>query len=451
MDDQQDRFAERVKRIQERKVARPPAPPEMGDVPPLPLELPPMGPEGMPPGGGGGSGFGVIRLALILVVFVALLGFGGLYLKDTLGKTPGGVADASEPAQGDVVAGAPREVSPILTFVVERPKEDPEAPLAVQVDRGWILRPGLVANSDSTEIAVTDIVSGYDPNTPDLVPAEIEMFDANTGCTLRRPAPGEVVHNVRIEHGTGPTDIHVVSSAGMAEALKGHIEGVTTGRKQYLIGKTADGRMDRVDVFVTDTSAPVYLVLQNISGNTLWNVHRGPGAQIAHVALIGNTSGAVLPADIGLEALRISDFVAPHEFGAYDTIEPCMIRPFRKPEPGWRATIEGSQGNQLLANQMHTYSTGFAAFNDWYKKTLGIDADTNVVSIEAAAHVLVGPRPVGQVGYNLIGREKVHLVRTDRVYQSEEALIEAHLGLLNAAAGGDALTIDPVAMERKTQ
>lgn len=441
----QNEFAERLKRIEARQGGRPERP--VDSLPPLEA---PGGGDGGP---GGGSGFGPARIALILLVILAMLGAGGLYVVNTFGKQPGkAVASSSDEARTPVAAAsaapASIDIPPVLALEIKRPVVDSEAPPAVLGDNGWTLAPGVVANADRAEVTLEQVVSGYDPSRPDTVPGNVEMFDPNGECKLRRPAPGEVVHNVRLGSGTGLTDLHVVSDTVIAEALMEHLQGVLTVDKSYKIGKTANARMSRVDVFVTDTSGPVYLVLQSLYGNVLWNVHRGPGVQIAHVALIGSTPGVILPGEIGFEALRVSDFVEDHEFGANDEIRPCMIRPWRKPEPHWPAQRMADDGNQLYVNQIHSFSTGFRAFNTWYTGMLGVDADSNLVAAEGAAHVLVGPVPAGPLGYNRIEGRTVNLVRTDRVYRGDDALLEAHLALLTAAVGGDPRAVDPAPMER---
>lgn len=455
MSGQQNNFAERLKRIEERQGARP------ARAPSLDRDRSQNAGGGGGGGGGyeggtphgGGSGFGPVRMALILLVILGIFGAGGLYILNNFDKKPGSerVATGTKPAPATVKEVSTEGLPPILALQIERPDVDPNAPLSTLSDRGLILNPGLVANAARTELTVDQIAAGYDPSRPDLVPGKVEMFDPNAECTLRKPNADEVLHNVRLETGTGPTDLHVVSDAQMGAALSEHIEGVTAVGKKYQIGKTANGRMRRVDVFVTDSSAPVYLVLQSLGGNALWNVHRGPGVDISHVALIGGTSGVVLPGEMEFEAIRVRDFVSSDEFGANDEIRPCMVRPYRAPEPHWPAQQKANDNNTLYVNQIHSFATGFRAFDAWFTGVTGQDANTNLVAAQGAAHVLVGPVPAGQLGFNRIEGRTVNLVRTDRVYKGDEELYDAHMLLLADAIGGDPLGIDPAPMERATQ
>ena len=451
MSGQQNDFSERLRRIEQRQGVRPPREPALDPRPKADIGGGGGG-NGDAPRSGGGSGFGPFRMALVVMVILGLFGAGSLYVINTFDKqSDDKPATASVPTVEPGEAISTEGLPPILALRIERPGVDPNAPPSVLSDRGWIMNPGLVANAGRAEVTIEQIASGYDPAQPDLVPGRVEMFDANPECTLRKPRAGEVVHNVRLEDATGLTDLHVVSDVQLGAALAKHIEGVTAHDKHHQIGTTANGRMGRVDVFVTDTSAPVYLVLQALGGNVLWNVHRGPGVQISHVALIGDTPGAILPGDIELEAIRIRDFVGQDEFGANDEVRPCMVRPYRAPEPHWPAQQKANDNNTLFVNQIHTFATGFRAFNAWLTGVTGQDANTNLVAAQGAAHVLVGPVPAGQLGYNRIEGRTLNLVRSDRVYNGDEELYEAHLELLTAAFGGDPLGIDPAPMERATQ
>ena len=454
MSGQQNNFAERLKRIEAKQGARPARQPTLDDVPSPRLDGGGGGGgDGGAPQGGGGSGFGPGRMALILLVILGIFGAGGFYIVNNFEKTPGGKLETAgaKPAAPQAEEISTDGLPPILALKIARPELDPDTPPSALADRGWVMQPGLVANAARAEVLVDQIASGYDPSRPDPVPGKVEMFDPNPECTLRTPRSDEILHNVRLETGTGPTDIHVVSEAQMGAALMKHIEGVTAHNKVYQIGKTANGRMRRVDVFVTDTAGPVYLVLQSMGGNTLWNIHRGPGVTISHVAMVGYTSGAILPGDIELEAIRVPDFVGQDEFGANDQIRPCMVRPYRAPEPHWPGQQKANENNTLYVNQMHSFSTGFRAFNAWFTGATGQDANTNLVAAQGAAHVLVGPVPAGQLGYNRIEGRTLNLVRTDRVYNGDVELYEAHLALLTLAVGGDPLSLDPAPMERATQ
>ncbi|MEM7719612.1 MAG: hypothetical protein AAF222_10455 [Pseudomonadota bacterium] len=449
MDEQQKQdFAARLQRIQAQKAedaaeameaefALPPPSENSTDG----VQLPPLPPVNA---GGDGSGFGPVRIGMILIVLLALVGYGAFYLlemaddKSLLARPEASTLPIGEIAQaGDIQAP-----HPLLTFVVAR--DELGAPgRRIATDRGWEHTLGSVATPDGAQVQVTDIATGFDPSVPDEKPGKLASFAPNDTCTLRRPTDGDVVRNVRFGHATRPTQVHAFSDAGMVAALITHTNAALFNPKSYEFGLTARGRLNRVDVFVTDTSGPVYLVLQSMGGNTLWNVHRGPGVRIAHVAMIGNTSGIVVPQGVSFEALRITDFVTNFEFGSNDEIRPCMIAPYRLPKPFWEGQQKAQKGNTLFENQMYTFNAGHRAFAAWYQDALGVDPETGLTEAEGAGHALVGPVPAGPLGYRSLAGQTVYITEADHLLIGDDAVATVHRDLMLAASGGDVEAVLP--------
>jgi len=313
--------------------------------------------------------------------------------------------------------------------------------------QGWsILSPGL-ATADFSEMSVSDIAAGFDLNLS-AVPKTLIPFQVNRQCTLRKPQPIETVYNVRMGTGTLPTTTHVFSNETIADALLKHVEGVTSSKKNYLIGSRGAGRMFVTDVFVTDTSAPVYLVLQSFRQNVIWNLQLADGVRVSHVAMIGENSGLVVPErHTTFEALRISDFVTNFEFGANDDPPPCMVAPWRRPQAHWPAQEYANNGNDLYKNQIYSFNSGYRAFDDWYRRTLGVPADINVTAPHSAAHVLVGDVPDQPVQYRSMDGREVYITQNDFALIGDDEFESAHIALLTAAIGGDPALLDPAPQE----
>lgn len=225
-------------------------------------------------------------------------------------------------------------------------------------DQGWIMRSPSVATNQDTQIEVTQVLAGLDQEPSDPVLGAINIYDANSACTLRGVRDGEKLVNVRLEYGSRTAPISVFSDETLAHAVTDAIRGVVH-RKPYLQNKRPNGDMHVIDVVVTDTTAPQYLVLQNLYRNVLWNIHAAEGVTIAHVAMIGHDSGLVAhPGIKSFEGIRVADFVSGHEFGIDDEIRECMVRPWRKPEDHWPAVAKAANDNDLFENQMHTIFYG---------------------------------------------------------------------------------------------
>ena len=336
------------------------------------------------------------------------------------------------------------------SFIVDRAEKRPEgAPLRVLGDRGWTLWPGQVAAPDHAELAVAEVFSGFDPSLGSGVPGALIPFDVNATCTLRTPAAGEVIRNLRLARATGESGVHVISNAEMARALLGHIESLHHPPKRYRAAQAASGRMGLVDVVLTDTSGPIYLVLQSFRGDTLWNLHLARGVDLAHVAMIGDNSALVgVPEGTTFEALRISDFVTDFEFGSNDRPRDCMVAPYRKPADHWVAVKKAAKGNMLFENQVYTFNAGYQALKASYRDTLGVDASTNLTVAEGAAHMLSGPLPLDPLAYRGLEGRVVHVTRNDLVLTSDAAVAQAHLERLTLAAGGDLASLDPAPVGR---
>lgn len=395
----------------------------------------------------------LFRNTMIWTVLLGVLGAGGWYgAKSMVGEDNLTLASLSEGFGTLSQAAGNLNLGGGVNLTNNRDLNAP-AQLRKLQERGWSLQSPAIATPDKSEVDITQITVGFVPPTSATAPGQVIPFDANTTCTLRRPQQGEVVTNIRLHHGLLDAQMQIFSEEDLAEAVTKNVEGYTRHQKPYMQNAKVMGHVDAVDVVLTDTSGPLYVVLQSLDQDIIWNLLPAQGVQIAHVAMIGNDSGLVdLPAARSFEALRISDFVTKHEFGNDDEIRDCMIRPWRSPEPHWGAAKLAAEGNMLYVNQLKSYSKGQIAFNTWYTQTLGVDADTNLTSVNEAAHVLAGPMPTTPVTYLPITDRAVHMTRNDYIKAGpapvrEAEIAQMQLTLVTAAAGGDIALLTPPMMK----
>ncbi len=410
---QKQDFSERIQRIQQKHGTPPP--------PQVQTEAPPSEPA--PKGHN-------LRNAMIWAILAAMAGVGGFY----------GLMMFDEWKLSQ--AAAPDNQS------APQPQPKPVQDVRQITDQGWsIPSPGL-ATADREQLTVLDVATGFDPAGQDAPPNVLIPFAVNSECTFKRPQPNDVVYNLRMETGTLPTTTHVFSNRAIANALIDHIEGVQVSKKHYQTGSRAQGRMFAVDVFVTDTSAPVYLVLQSFRQNVIWNLQLARGVTLSHVAMIGENSGLVAPEqDVPFEAIRISDFVTNFEFGANDDPGPCMVAPWRRPQAHWPAQAKAENGNDLYTNQIYSFNTGYRAFDAWYRQVMGVPADTNVTGPHSAAHVLVGDLPDQPIEYRSMAGRDVYVSENDFTLIGDDTFEDTHIMLLTAAVGGDLALLDPAPQE----
>ena len=313
---------------------------------------------------------------------------------------------------------------------------------------GWEYPATHVALKEHRDLKVDTLVV---PNTKDDSSPKSVRFEPNSACTLRAPQPDQVVHNVRLMDASRYTKLHLFSKTELAEAVIDRIAGMRSSKANYKNAAIAEGRMGTVDVYVTDTSAPVYLVLGVLDKDVLWNIHLAPGAQLGHVALIGNKSAFSAPAgDYTYEALRIHDFL--DEDAIYDNEEPqpCMVAPWREPQSWW-TTAERLNHPIDAGHYQHIWNTnvqGYAAFDTWYRAQTGTAANVNAVEAIKAAHALVGPLPQSPIALSKNSTRVIHLASSDYMATSEAQIVAIHEELLLAAVGGDLLALTPPPMDR---
>ena len=263
---------------------------------------------------------------------------------------------------------------------------------------------------------------------------------------------------VRIENALLPGPLHTFSDAQMVGQVLQNVEAVTQDGADIATDMALAGTKTSLDVFLTDTSAPLYLVLQNMGDGIVWNLHAAADVSIAHVALIGADFSGVanLPADTSVEALLVSDFLPPYQNGADDAPRDCMIRPWRTPQSDWIGSLKSEAGSLTDRNLMLSYSKGYAAYDRWYTQTLGVNARANTVTARDAAHVLLGPVPETPLSYRPLTGQDIQMVETDHLmtgdFETRIAAVAAlQDDLLRAAVGGDISALDPAAVERNSQ
>ncbi len=340
----------------------------------------------------------------------------------------------------------------------------------VQSDQGAIYGARTVLGFDGADAVVGDFVFRSQDAPEGKNPTTTAEFEFNSACELRRPVSGENVMGVRLAATGQVSDVAAFDKGEMARKLLSGLQVSTEFRRSIRLGETEerksdytqlgqfDGSMNVVDVLLTDASEPVYLVLQTRGGRIIWNLHMAPGVTLAHVVMIaqGKVGLSGLPNGTTFEALRISDFVEPHFFGADDEPRDCMIRPWRKPQPNWIAWQKAQNSPGLQANMIETFTKGYAAYDRWYQGAFGVSASTNTVAAQSADHVLLGPKPPEKFQYRPIAGNDLVVIKSDFLIVGDLATRRAqtaqlHSEMMQAALGGDLTTLWPDAMQGESQ
>lgn len=322
-------------------------------------------------------------------------------------------------------------------------------------DIGWELPVGIVAAANGQHLNLASI--GLPPELPEGTnpePARVAEFAANETCAVQPVRASDVLHNIRLDDTSRYTHTHVFSKEELAKAVLKRLEAASKHAKNYARAAIAEGRMGQVDVFVTDTSAPVHLVLQSHNRDVIWDVHLAPGATLSHVAIIGNKSALAAPAgDYTVEAVRISDFTTPEDFYLKRDPETCPVLPVRAIKADWRL-------HQKRAQELHgdhykkvfnDVTSAHAAYAGWFEGNLGRAVSENLVSAKQAAHVLAGPLPSAPMPMQPMHEKTLHLTASDYAVFTAADMEAVHSNLMRAAAGGDLAALTPAIRERNPQ
>ncbi len=272
----------------------------------------------------------------------------------------------------------------LLSCTETIPTGDPSKTFT-QKTRGYVTRPGVLIGQERAAHWVQSALKGYERTDDQDLTAQPKIVPALRGCKFRKPSENELVANVHVGWGGMKAPVYVLSKKILMERAEDWIAKYKReGEVNDSQASPSQERLKAVDVVLTETSKPIYLVLQNDGGNILWNVHPGPDVVIAHVAVVG--SGAV-----GVANLNVA---VPVEFVTKKSLKKCNVRPVRKPADHWtfvRRAKDGSSGDlsEALAKNWRFYRT----YSRWFKKNFGIPSETAVIGLNRASHFLVGPLP----------------------------------------------------------
>lgn len=244
----------------------------------------------------------------------------------------------------------------------------------------------IAAMAGNRPVFIKDVLSGHTTQVASVIPAEITMIRPISGCRLTPPLDGTAVG-----HATA-------AATGLALPLLTYNDRDLAAGVQALADAYRETGSDRVsapsalayeayDVAVTETRAPVYLVLEGGPGNRIWNIHLAPGARIERVVLLGGTH-------VGIANL---DPVVPVEVLPGEALAACGIDPYYPLNPGHRffEVLKNGQGSSKADAEakLAVMQDRIAAYNTWFRDSFGVLADETRAGFDGGAVSVVGPQP----------------------------------------------------------
>ena len=446
----QDPFSERIKRIEERKQREREANPNYTD------------PAAVSRRSGGGAasrlpiivfGGGVLVLLIGLAVLVSILK--GEPAESVAQADPS--LPATPTAAASVGSDAPLPVEDNPFFAPPKLRVATSADPRVSGRDGYAFGPGYATTATNEAVALNAIVAGFQPTGPNTGLGEIVPFEMNTECTLRPVGAGEKLVNVNITRSVQYAPVQTFDDADVLKTLLDVSKEKLDEGEPFDNLKIARGAMQSVDVIVTDTEAPLYLVLQALSSKVLWNITAAPGVEIAHVTMLSSGDAAVagLPEDTTFEALASSDFTTNTDFyyfkGEADELD-CMLHPYPAPKDYWGASIGAQEGNTMDGNFLFSWTNGFEVYSHWYRELLGEGPEVNLITAAEASGALVGDIPAEPLAFIPLAEKRIHVPVHDRILtgtatEREAETQQIYEAVLLPAVGGDPSEVIPTPSE----
>lgn len=242
----------------------------------------------------------------------------------------------------------------------------------------------IAAMAGNRPVFIEDVIDGYTASIGSGVPAEVMTIRPISGCRLTPPLDGSEVGHVT----SGPTPLELpmltYNDTDLAAAVQ-QFANLYRKTGTARVGPSQDLSYSIHDVAVTETRAPVYLVLESSARNLIWNIHVADGARVERVILLGGIH-------VGVANL---DPVVPVEVLPGPAMEACAITPAYPLNPGHRffevlANGPGSYKAEAEKN-FAAMQDRIAAYNTWFRDSFGVSADARAGF--GGTISVVGPQP----------------------------------------------------------
>jgi hypothetical protein len=251
---------------------------------------------------------------------------------------------------------------------------------------GLEARGPIAALAGNQPVFIKDVITGYTKRVGSDIPAEITTIRPISGCRLTPPMDGTIVgHATAAPTGLGLA-LMTYDDAALAAAVQ---DFVNTYRDTQTIRQFtgSDYAYEAYDVAVTETKAPVYLVLETGSGNRIWNIHLAEGARIERVVLLGGDQTGIANLDP----------VVPIEVISAQGLADCGIAPAYPLNAGHRffQVLNGPAGSLKsdAEAKLVVMQEKIAAYDTWFRDSFGVRAQDTRAGFSGGTLSVVGPVP----------------------------------------------------------
>lgn len=234
----------------------------------------------------------------------------------------------------------------------------------------------IAASAGNLPLFIDTVITGYSTATKMDAPASVTTIRPISGCRPTPPAEGTVVGHATARKSGMELPLTTYEDADLARGVQAFVDAYRSGKAEPTAGLRGPA-YEAYDVAITETRAPVYLVLENRTGNRIWNIHVAPGTRIERVVLLGGDQAGVANLDP----------VVPVEVILGTGLADCGIVPAYPLNPN-HADLAGMDGTGkgALAEAVDAYDT-------WFRDTFGVLASATRAGFDMGTISAVGPVP----------------------------------------------------------
>lgn len=233
---------------------------------------------------------------------------------------------------------------------------------------------------------VQELVEGYARPKVGNAPARFEAASLSS-CELPRPSEDAKVILVELYGGNNELPLYFVSGKEVA-GVASYIE--QTGERPSLDSMMKSNAADQIDILITETAQPVYLVLTAYD-EIVWSLHLAEGAKLDGVSVIGDEAQALAHVPEGTPTAIVVLDQSPQRS--------CVVSPQNPVTDSWKAlkALNRKHGGDGFRRTIDKAERAHQAFRNWLQPRVG-SVDLSLSAYQTS-HVLIGPMPSAPIPY----------------------------------------------------
>lgn len=294
------------------------------------------------------------------------------------------------------------------------PKGDPSSKIKSSM-RGYSADHGVVAGRDATSYWMQQIVSGYNSKNYRKQPAKLTQIDTHRSCNIERTTVDQNFLNGFVGNASAYSQVYNFDQETFYKRANDIVKRIKSGVSVATI-RMAPKRLKGVpivDVVITASSKPVYLVL-NAKRTVVWNFHIHNNIVIDRVVILSEGNTGVMNLDESVPVTILDG----------EALKRCKILPARKPAAHWRFVKQYKKNKGSFEDVYKKNVNYHNKYNRWFLKQFGYHFESNIVGFSDVNHLLFGPVPPtrnSRVPYNSIEGANVRITKSDHVLIGSKA------------------------------